>query len=138
MKDAPNPNEVCLIYPASGKYRQTYSQPHLELFAQYLTSLREPNTCFIVSGFGFNDEHIAEPIISAVKTNPHLRLIVVDPFCDKNSEKSYWKELYALASQGDDVWFINSSVADFANLIPDLKSLTPAERLAKDVKSMVD
>jgi len=140
-KEKPTPDEACLIYPAKGKYQQTYIQPHLELVAQYLASLREPNTCLIVTGFGFNDDHLSEPILSAVKTNPHLRLIVADCCAedwsnDKTTASPRRKELFELAQKGGDIWFINATFQDFAELIPDLKSLTSADRLAKDIRAL--
>lgn len=136
------PKGACMIFPAKGKYQQSYIQPHLELMARYLSSLREPNTCLIVCGFGFNDEHLSEPLLSAIKTNPYLKVIITDNSAEKNIEEKesdvndYWKRLKALSSKGEDVWFINVSFQKFANLIPDLRSLTPAEKLAKNIKSL--
>lgn len=141
-KNDPNPSEACLIYPAKGKYQRSYIQPHLELISQYLTSLREPNTCLIITGFGFNDDHLSEPILAAVKTNPRLRLIVVDfkaeVFIERPSEETshYWKELKVRSNNGDDIWFINASFKDFSFLIPDLRSLTPAQQLENVIKSV--
>lgn len=134
---------VCMIFPARGKYQQSYIQPHLEIMARYLAALREPNTCMIVTGFGFNDAHLAEPIISAIKTNPHLKVIVSDynaknNLIDKNTKcNPVWKELYQLAEEGSDVAFINASFKDFSKLIPDLSSLSLAEKMAQAVKSIV-
>lgn len=135
----PSPDSACLIYPAKGKYQQSYVQPHLELVSQYFSALREPNTVLIVTGFGFNDDHLSEPILAAVRTNPHLRLIIVNPSADdltaRPKEKNkYWEALFSLAKQGEDVWLINANFGDFAELIPDLKSLTPAQRLTRDIK----
>jgi len=42
-----------------------------------------------------------------------------------------------LAKQGEDVWLINATFSEFAEMIPDLKSLTPAQRLTRDIKSLV-
>lgn len=139
----PDPDAACLIYPAKGKYQQSFAQPHLELVAQYFSVLREPNTCLIVTGFGFNDDHLSEPILAAVRTNPHLRLIIVNPSADdltaRPKEKNqYWESLFSLAKQGEDVWLLNASFIDFAELIPDLKSLTPAQRLTRDIKQVVN
>ncbi len=141
IKDNPSPTEACLIYPATGKYQQSYNQPHLELMAQYLSSLREPNTCLLVIGFGFNDEHLAKPLLSAVTTNPHLRLIIVDYHAEDNlsgskSPADYWCSLRDLAQKGYDIWFVNSSFEKFANIIPDLKALTPAEQLLQNLRSV--
>lgn len=135
----PTPESACLIYPAKGKYQQSYVQPHLELVSQYFSVLREPNTCLIVTGFGFNDDHLSEPILAAVRTNPHLRLIIVNPLADdltaRPKEKNkYWETMFSLAKQGEDVWLINANFGDFTEMIPDLKSLTPAQRLTRDIK----
>lgn len=137
----PEPESACLIYPAKGKYQQSYVQPHLELVSQYLSALREPNTCLIVTGFGFNDDHLSEPILAAVRTNPHLRLIIVNPQANylttcATENNTYWKTLFSYTNQGEDVWLINATFADFADMIPDLKSLTPAQRLTRDIKDV--
>jgi hypothetical protein len=143
VEPTPTPDSACLIYPAKGKYQQSYIQPHLELMSQYLSALREPNTCLIVTGFGFNDDHLSEPILAAVRTNPHLRLIIVNPLADDLTARpkvknKYWEALLGLAKQGEDVWLINANFGDFAEMIPDLKSLTPAQRLTRDIKQLVD
>ena len=43
-----------------------------------------------------------------------------------------------LAKNGEDIWFINASFQDFAKLVPDLKSLTPADRLMKTIQSITE
>jgi hypothetical protein len=139
----PTPESACLIYPAKGKYQQSYVQPYLELVSQYFSVLREPNTCLIVTGFGFNDDHLSEPILAAVRSNPHLRLIIVNPSADdltaRSKEKNkYWETLFGLSKQGEDVWLINSTFAEFAEMIPDLRSLTPAQRLTRDIKQLTE
>lgn len=132
-------NQPCLIFPAKGKYQQTYIQPHLELISQYLSALREPNTCLIVTGFGFNDDHLAAPILSAIQSNPHMRLIIVDTNAEGccATGNSHWKTLHALSQKGEDIWFVNASFGEFSKMIPDLKSLTPADKLVKDIKNLV-
>ncbi len=139
----PDADKACLIYPAKGKYQQSYIQPHLELVSQFFASLREPNTCILAVGFGFNDDHLSEPILAAVRTNPHLRLIVVSPSAEASAEETdpakqnkYWKTWYELAKQGGDILLIGAYFSEFVNLIPDLKSLTPAEQLAKNVAAI--
>lgn len=135
---SPKPDEACMIYPAAGKYQQSFRQPHLEFIAQYLAAVREPNSCIIVVGFGFNDDHLSAPLLSAVSSNPHLRLIVVDPSLQKNltSENDHWRRLGELSAQGEDVWLISASFGYFAQLIPDLKSLSPADALAKAIQGI--
>ncbi|NOU22973.1 MAG: SIR2 family protein, partial [Methyloglobulus sp.] len=69
-----------LIYPRSSKYEQAFSQPYLEMMAALQSALREQNTGLLVIGFGFNDKHIAEPILSAIRSNLGLKVVVVDPW----------------------------------------------------------
>jgi hypothetical protein len=135
-KENPDPQRACLIYPASGKYQQSYTQPFIESISQYLAAIREPNTCLLVMGFGFNDDHLSGPLLSAVQSNPHLRLIVVAHSLknsSSNCQNRYLRKLVELSEKGDDVWLINESFENFVNRVPDLKSLTPAERLAKAI-----
>ncbi|MBD3280574.1 SIR2 family protein [Candidatus Dojkabacteria bacterium] len=138
-KTEPKPEYACIIYPAQGKYQQSYIQPHLELFSRYLSSLREPNTCLILTGFGFNDNHLSEPILSAIDTNPHLKVIIADYRAEElhdNEENEYWKMLSERAYTGEDIWLFNISFQNFANLIPDLKALTTAQKLEQTIKDI--
>ncbi|MCW8885332.1 MAG: SIR2 family protein [Motiliproteus sp.] len=142
-KDTPDPANAALIYPAKGKYQQAFVQPHLELFSRFIEALRTPNNCLIVAGFGFNDDHLSEPIISAIKSNPSLKLIVADYAAASQVSRAkgneggvspYWKELAELAASGHDIHLINSSFSGLVKLIPHLRALSPAEQLAKAVK----
>ena len=139
-KEKPTPAQACLIYPASGKYQQSFVQPHLESMAQYLAAVREPNTCLLAVGFGFNDDHLAEPLLAAAQSNPHLRLIIVDKKArervEETTDKRFWKAFAELGGRGGDVWFIKASFGDFAQMVPDLKSLTPADTLMKAIKGV--
>ena len=135
-KTSPDGDEACLIYPARDKYQQSYRQPYLESMAQYLAAIREPNTCVLVAGFGFNDDHLSEPLLAAVQSNPHLRLVIVDyaPQAKVEAKTRYWHDLANVAEKGGDVWMIQSGFEDFAPMIPDLQALTPAETLLNAVK----
>jgi len=139
-KTDPQPEEACLIYPAAAKYRQSFLQPHLESISQYLAALREPNTCILVIGLDFNDDHLSEPLLTAVRSNPHLRLIVVNPNCEKNrkdnTHDSYWQRLLDLGAQGEDIYFVNAGFSEFTNMIPDLRALTPANSLIRAIQGV--
>ncbi|MGG4624697.1 SIR2 family protein [Serratia odorifera] len=141
--NTPSATNACLIYPAKGKYQQTFIQPHLELLSRLLDFLRKKNNCLVISGFGFNDDHLSEPIYSAIKSNPSMRLIVVDFKCathinnnGENGSSKYWSLLKELSLSGYDIHFLNASFKDFVNLIPNLRALTPAEQLAKAIKQV--
>ncbi len=131
-----DPRNACLIYPAKGKYQQAFIQPHLELLSRFLEYLRQPNNCLIISGFGFNDDHLSEPIFSAIKSNPSLKLIITDFNACMNiaPHKKYWDALSKAAEKGLDITFINASFKDLAKLIPNLAALSPAEQLANSIR----
>jgi len=138
----PDPKDAVLIYPAKGKYQQAFLQPHLELLSRFLEMLRVPNTCIMISGFGFNDDHLSEPILSAIESNPSLKLIISDYRAHSNIESSgkgsslYWKRLYELSNQGYDIHFINGDFTKFVGLIPNLRAITPADQLVKAIKGV--
>ncbi|WP_429068208.1 SIR2 family protein [Aeromonas bestiarum] len=133
-----DPDKACLIYPAKGKYQQAFIQPYLELLSRFLEHLRQPNNCLVMSGFGFNDDHLSEPIFSAIKSNPSFKLIVSDFSACMNIYKNnkYWRLLSDAALNGADITFINSSFKNLSLLIPNLTALTPAEQLAHSLKAV--
>lgn len=171
----PDPERACLIYPARDKYQNSYAMPYLESISRYLAAVRQPNTCVVVIGFGFNDDHLSQPLLTAVQSNPHLRVIIVDPGIrakaesqskalphgknrkepqnETGSEKQeagpgndrpsaatppnhFQQKFLEESGKGSDVWFVNATFDGFADLIPDLKALTPAERLAQAVQDL--
>jgi hypothetical protein len=66
-----------LIYPRKNKFESSYEPPFLDMMAAFQFSLRQPNTFLLAIGFGFNDDHLANPILSAVKANVGMRMAVV-------------------------------------------------------------
>jgi len=140
---APTPANACLIYPAKGKYQQAFLQPHLELLSRYLEFLRQPNSCLIVAGFGFNDDHLSEPIFSAIQSNPSLKLILCDFQCithlhnrGHHGSSDYWGRFHDLAKRGLDIHFISGSFSDLVSHIPHLRTASPAEQLANAVRRL--
>ncbi|MCC6151777.1 MAG: SIR2 family protein [Planctomycetes bacterium] len=132
---AAKPSKPCLIYPTSTKYEQSYSEPHLELMAQFQAVLREPNTCLVTIGFGFNDNHLSAPILAAVKSNPSFKLLVVDRSAkDKAQQSGVFQTLSERIASGEtDVALLNAEFEQFADLIPQLRALSPAEQLERAV-----
>ncbi len=79
IRKVANPKNPLLIYPRSTKYELAFAQPYLEMMSALQASLREPNTGLLVMGFGFNDNHLAGPILSAIRTNLALKAAFVSP-----------------------------------------------------------
>ena len=140
---SPHPDDACLIYPAKGKYQQAFIQPHLELLSRFLDFVRQPNSCLVVSGFGFNDDHLSEPILSAIQSNPSLKLILTDYRCIEHvhnkghhGSSAYWTKFHELSQKGFDVHFVGGSFSDVIDQIPYLRAVSPAEQLANAVRRL--
>lgn len=128
-----NTDKPLLIYPRSSKYEQAFSQPYLEMMAALQTALREPNTGLMIVGFGFNDNHIAEPILSAIRSNLDLKVVIVDPFLEaalaKAEANKHLKIIMQLMDQGDArLTFLNGTFEDVARDIPDMAAETDLEK----------
>lgn len=141
-------NGPLLIYPRNTKYEMAFQQPYLDLIGAFQTALREPNTGVVVAGFGFNDKHLAEPIMAAVRSNLSLKMVVVSPRlaplvengqpdpgeCGSND---YLRTLGRLATAGDArVSLLNASFEQFIHLVPDIAAETDLEQHAARLRSM--
>lgn len=137
---AVEPSRASIVYPTDQKYRYSFQQPHLELVAQFLACLRQHNSCLFVVGWGFNDDHLSEPIFSALEANPHLRVVVCSPNARAHYDgpkTSSWARIVLLSEQGADLAVIQASFADIVSVIPDIRALTPGERLERAIQGAV-
>lgn len=66
-----------LIYPSHLKYEQSRKMPYLALIDQLNKFLRQPNSLMVMSGYSFNDEHLNDTILSALKANPNSMVIAL-------------------------------------------------------------
>lgn len=66
-----------LIYPSHLKYEQSRKMPYLALIDQLNRFLRQPNSLMILSGYSFNDEHLNDTILTALKANPNSMAIAM-------------------------------------------------------------
>jgi hypothetical protein len=143
-----------LIYPRSSKYQESFDAPYLDMLSAFQAALREPDTAVLVSGFGFNDDHISSPIMSAVEANLSLRLVICDPAF--LSDDNLWLETLdignapvptnrfllnfrRLVDAGDArVHLINGRFQDLAAALPDLVGETDRERHVQRMRSLRD
>ena len=63
-------NTSYLIYPSHLKYDQSRKMPFLALSDQLSRFLKQPSAALILCGYSFNDEHINDTIVNAIKSNP--------------------------------------------------------------------
>lgn len=144
---APEPElKPVLIYPRSTKYQEAFETPYLDMFAALQAALREPDTTLIVSGFGFDDDHISAPIWSAIETNLSLRVILCDRgFIPKERldalnaheidleidiQRQYQKKVIKLVQQGDNrITVLNGRFEDLAHAMPEISGKTDRQLL---------
>lgn len=63
-------NASHLIYPSHLKYQESRKMPYLALIDQLNRFIRKKSSFLILSGYSFNDEHLNDTIINALKANP--------------------------------------------------------------------
>jgi hypothetical protein len=141
--------EPVLIYPRNSKYQESFEVPYLDMMSAFQTALSEPDTALIVSGFGFNDSHISQPIISALETNMSLRLYLCSPSLSKiddnnhvvaepaakNSSNEFIRRICTAAEQDfGRITLIASKFTDLALAIPDIVAETERERFVQRSK----
>ncbi|MCK9208277.1 MAG: SIR2 family protein [Salinivirgaceae bacterium] len=64
-----------LIYPSHLKYEQSRKMPYLALIDQLNRFIREKSSLLILSGYSFNDDHLNDTIINALKANPSAMVL---------------------------------------------------------------
>ena len=138
-----------LIYPRDSKYQQAFEPPYLDMMGAFQTALREPDSALIISGFGFNDDHIAQPIMAAVEANMSLRVTLCDvafiadaslargehivpedaPARIENPSFTRFRQL--ISASDPRITLINGRFEDLAHALPDLVATTERERHAE-------
>ncbi|MET4675867.1 MULTISPECIES: SIR2 family protein [unclassified Luteibacter] len=139
-----------LIYPRNSKYEMAFEPPYLEMIAAFQNSLRQSNVGVLIVGFGFNDNHLAEPILSAVRSNLGLKLVVVGPrlapYAVADSEapapgeantNQHLIQLARLARAGDArISLINESFNGLLQYVPDLVADSDREKHVARLRSL--
>lgn len=129
-----------LIYPRSDKYELAFSQPYIEMMGVFQSFVRVPSTTLLVIGFGFNDKHIAEPILAAIRGNLGLDVVVVSPDVETASAQGgnkFLGELLQLVEGGDGrIALIAAKFEEIIRFIPDVVSETELERHSQPLKNL--
>lgn len=129
----PSTTRPCLIYPRQGKYQSSYEQPFGEMMSRFQMALRQPNTGLLIIGFGFNDAHLVQPIMSAIRSNVSLRFMIVDPQVGPPEQDGETRideilDIEKLVKNGDTrMSLLSAKFEEFVPLIPDLVAQTEEE-----------
>lgn len=127
-----------LIYPRNTKYELAFAQPYLEMISSFQAALRASDTALLIIGFGFNDNHLAEPILAAIETNLSLKVVVISPGIEAQSgTNAHLKKIAGLIDQGDArLAMLAASFEDLVPVIPDIAAQTDLERHIERVRAV--
>ena len=127
-----------LIYPRSTKCELAFDQPYLEMMSSFQTAIRQRDTGLLIVGFGFNDNHIAEPILAAIETNLALKVVVISPNVEQQSrENRHLKKIAGLIDQGDArLSMIGATFEEIVPVMPDVTAMTDLERHVERVRAV--
>lgn len=122
------PPQPLIVYPRGSKFEATYNQPFIEMISRFQIGLRQPNTGLLVVGIGFNDPHIWQPLLSAVRANVNIKAVFVDP-AFPSSTKPPVMQISSLIRAGDSrLALVAVGFEDLVPLLPDLVAATEDER----------
>jgi hypothetical protein len=123
----------CLIFPRDNKCQLSYEQPFFDVLAAFQGALRGDNLGLIVAGFGFADQHIVRPLLSALKSNASLTAVFVDPRLETNPPVEFTPVRRLVESGDPRITLVAGTFADLVELIPVLQPATHLEAHAKRV-----
>jgi len=138
INKTPKTNHPLLIYPRSTKYELAFAQPYLEMISSFQSAIRQADTGLLIAGFGFNDNHIAEPILAAIETNLALKVVVVTPTLeDQSATNPHLSKIAGLIDQGDArLSLISATFEEIVPKIPDVAAMTDLERHIERVRAV--
>lgn len=129
-----SPDDPVLIYPRHSKFELSYESPFLDMIARFQSAVRQSKTSLLVIGFGFNDKHLAQPILSAIRGNVGLRTVVVSPSLEESDNEAV-QTIESLIEAGDSrLTLVAGTFQEFVPLLPDLVSETEEEEHRKRLR----
>jgi len=128
-----------LVYPRNTKYELAFEQPYFEMMSSLQAALRQPDTGLLILGFGFNDNHIAEPILSAINSNLSLKVVICDPGLGPREGKptrlgidatnAHLKKIRYLIEHGDArLALVSATFEEIVPHLPDIAAETDLEQ----------
>ncbi len=134
-KSAQNGNKpALLIYPSRNKYQTTYKPPYMDMMSAFTAALRQPKTALICLGFGFNDAHLNNAIMSAITNNQDFMLMVATRslFSAQGSFNADCRNKLKSAievARHSGIALVDGGFDDFVNALPERRKTTPEEDL---------
>lgn len=138
INKAPGTQHPLLIYPRNTKYELAFAQPYLEMISSFQSSIRQRDTGLLIVGFGFNDNHIAEPILAAIETNLAMKVVVISPSLEEQGNTNqHLSKISGLIDQGDArLSLVAATFEEIVPKIPDVTAMTDLERHIERVRAV--
>ncbi|MFA0402105.1 SIR2 family protein [Vibrio sp. 10N.222.52.C12] len=106
-------DESHLIYPSHLKYEESRKMPYLALIDQLSRFVRKKSSLLILSGYSFNDGHLNDTIVNALKANPTGMVLGLlhDNYNDDEGKERY-PEAYRLAKKRHNlnIWTFDKAI----------------------------
>ncbi|NRB64675.1 MAG: SIR2 family protein [Saprospiraceae bacterium] len=106
-----------LIYPSHLKYEESRKMPYLALIDQLNRFIRKKSSLLILCGYSFNDGHLNDTIVNALKSNPTAMVLglMFDTFeikSDNDESIERYPEAYKLAKNQHNlnVWTYDKAI----------------------------
>ncbi len=126
LKDSATQKPI-LIYPRSDKYRSSYARPFIDMMSRFQFALRAPDASLLVLGSGLCDDHIAQPLISAIRSNTGLKLVIVDPEWEGATTEAHELVKDLIVRRDARLLGLAATFEQFVTLLPDLVPETTQE-----------
>lgn len=106
-----------LIYPSHLKYEQSRKMPYLALIDQLSKFIKQKSSLLILSGYSFNDDHLNDAIINALKANPSAMVLALmfETYSFENAKheiEDRYHKAYELAKDRPNlnIWTYNKAI----------------------------
>lgn len=101
-----------LIYPSHLKYEESRKMPYLALIDQLNRFIRKKSSLLILSGYSFNDGHLNDTIINALKANPTAMVLGLMYEHYNDGELERYPDAYRLAKKQHNlnIWTFDKAI----------------------------
>jgi len=107
-------NASHLIYPSHLKYEQSRKMPYLALIDQLNRFIRRKSSFLILCGYSFNDGHLNDTIVNALKANPTAMVLGLQygMYAKEGNGSESYPEAYRLAKKQHNlnVWTFDRAI----------------------------
>ncbi|MBN1618660.1 SIR2 family protein [Candidatus Dojkabacteria bacterium] len=144
-----NVGEDVVIYPCHTKFADTLEMPYCEMFRRFSDAVSQPQSTILSIGYGFNDDHVNQMLISAYK-NPSCQFIICEPNAQKEKPTSseFFNSLLRMAlteyesvTSDPRITILGGEASKFPEILdilfPPIEIESPSDQIKKLVKQII-